>query len=191
MEYFSQRFLSWLLQIQLLLRVLIWSPWPHSCLLVRERRFREGYQKITVKNVILVLAWVISGFSCVQLCATCGLQPIRLFCPWDSPGEKTGVGCHFFLQGIFPTQGWNLTLLVQFSSVSQSCPSFCDSMNHSTQGLPVHHQLLEFSQTHVHQVSDAIQPSHPLSSPSPPGPIPPSIRVFSNESTLRMRWPKF
>ena len=52
--------------------------------------------------------------------------------------------------------------------------------------LPVHHQLLEFTQIHVHRVSDAIQPSHPLSSPSPPPPIPPSIRVFSNESTLRI-----
>ena len=78
-----------------------------------------------------------------------------------------------------------------FSSVTQSCPTLCDPMNCSTPGLPVHHQLPEFTQTHVHQVCDAIQPSHPLSSPSPPAPILPSIRVFSNESTLRMRWPKY
>ena len=64
-------------------------------------------------------------------------------------------------------------------------------MNHSTPGLPVHHQLPEFIQTHVHQVSDAIQPSHPLLSPSPPAPNPSQIRVFSNESTLHMRWPKY
>ena len=56
----------------------------------------------------------------------------------------------------------------QFSSVTQLCPTLCDTMNCSTPGLPVHHQLLEFTQTHVHQVGDAIQPSHPLSSPSPP-----------------------
>ena len=55
---------------------------------------------------------------------------------------------------------------VQFSSVAQSCPTLCDPMNHSTPGLPAHHQLPEFTQTHVHRVSDAIQPSHPLSSPS-------------------------
>ena len=61
---------------------------------------------------------------------------------------------------------------VQFSSVSQSCPTLCDPMSCSTPGLPVHHQLLEFTQTHVHRVSDAIQPSHPLSSPSPPAPNP-------------------
>ena len=61
---------------------------------------------------------------------------------------------------------------VQFSSVSQLCPTLCDPMNRSTPGLPVHHQLLEFTQTHVHRVSDAIQPSHPLSSPSPPAPNP-------------------
>ena len=80
---------------------------------------------------------------------------------------------------------------VQFSSVAQSCPTLCDPMNHSTPGLPVHHQLPEFTQTHIHRVSDAIQPSHPLSSPSPPAPNPSHIRVFSNESTLLMRWPKY
>ena len=64
-------------------------------------------------------------------------------------------------------------------------------MNCSTPGLPVHHQLPEFTQTHIHRVGDAIQPSHPLSSPSPLPPIPPSIRVFSNESALRVKWPKY
>ena len=77
---------------------------------------------------------------------------------------------------------------IQFSSVAQSCSTLCDPMNHSMPGLPVHHQLPEFTQTHVHRVSDAIQPSHPLLLLPP---IPPSIRVFSNESTLRMRWLKY
>ena len=77
---------------------------------------------------------------------------------------------------------------VQFSSVVQSCRTLCDPMNYSTPGLPVHHKLPEFTQTHVHGVSDAIQPSHPLSYLPP---IPPSIRVFSKESTLHMRWPKY
>ena len=61
---------------------------------------------------------------------------------------------------------------LQFSSVAQSCLTLCDPMSHSTPGLPVHHQLPEFTQTHVHPVGDAIQPSHPLSSPSPPAPNP-------------------
>ena len=80
---------------------------------------------------------------------------------------------------------------IQFSSVSQSCPTLCDPMNRSTPGLPVHHQLPAFTQTHIHRVSDAIQPSRPLSSLLLLPPIPPSIRVFSNESTLHMRWPKY
>jgi len=67
---------------------------------------------------------------------------------------------------------------VQFSSVTQSCPTLCDPMNRSMPGLPVHHQLLEFTETHVHRVSDAIQPSHPLSSPSPPAPNPSQHESF-------------
>ena len=86
---------------------------------------------------------------------------------------------------------WELRSHIQFSSVAQSCPTLCDPMDCSTSGLPVHHQLLEFIQTHVHRVSDAIQPSHPLSSPSPPASGFPNIRVFSNESALRIRWPKY
>ena len=82
-------------------------------------------------------------------------------------------------------------MLFQFSSVSQSCPTLCDPMNHSTPGLPVHHHLPEFTQTRVHRVRDAIQPSHPLLSLLLLPPIPPSIRVFSSESILRMRWPKY
>ena len=79
----------------------------------------------------------------------------------------------------------------QFSSVQLlSHVWLCDSMNCSMPGLPVHHQLPEFTQTLVHQVGDAIQPSHPLPLLLLP-PVPPSIRVFSNESTLRMRWPKY
>ena len=78
----------------------------------------------------------------------------------------------------------------QFTLVAQSCPSLCVPMDCSTPGSPVHHQLLELEQTHVHRVSDAIRTSHPLSSPSPSS-IFPSIRVFSNESALRIRWPKY
>ena len=67
---------------------------------------------------------------------------------------------------------FSILLAVQFSSVAQSCLTLCDPMKCSTPGLPVHHQLPEFTQTHVHQLGDAIQPSHPQSSPSPPAPNP-------------------
>ena len=80
----------------------------------------------------------------------------------------------------FIPERWNL----EFSSVTQSCLTLCNPMNRSMPGLPVHHQLLEFTQTHVRWVSDAIQPSHPLLSPLHLPPTPPSIRIFSNESTL-------
>ena len=67
---------------------------------------------------------------------------------------------------------WEIKIDIQFSSVTQLCPALCDPMNHSMPGFPVHHQLSEFTQTHVHRVGDAIQPSHSLSSPSPPAPNP-------------------
>ena len=96
------------------------------------------------------------------------------------------------------TQNSN-TREVQFSSVTQLCPTLCDPVDCSTPGLPVNHQLLEFTQTHVHWVSDAIQPSHPLSSPSPPafnlsqhqGLCFEEGGVFSNESVLHIRWPEY
>ena len=75
-------------------------------------------------------------------------------------------------------------------SVSQSCLTLCDPMDCSTPGFPVLHHLMEFAQTHFHWAGDAIQPSHPLSSPLLPS-IFPSIRVFSNESVLCIRWPKY
>ena len=84
-----------------------------------------------------------------------------------------------------------LFLIIQFSSVAQLCATLCDPMNCSTPGLPVHHQHTEFTPTHVHRVSDAIQPSHPLSSPSPPAPNPSQHQSLSNESTLCMRWPMY
>ena len=79
---------------------------------------------------------------------------------------------------------WVLGSIVQFSSVAQSCPTLWNPMDCSMPGLPVHHQLPELAQTHVHHVSDAIWPPHPLSSPSPPAPNLSSIRVFSKESVL-------
>ena len=115
------------------------------------------------------------------------LQPHGLYSPRNSPGQNTGVGSLSLLQGSFPTQGLNPGLphcrqilyqlshqgspykcLVQLSSVGQSCPTLCNPMNRSTSGLPVHHKPPDSTQTHVHWVSDAMQPSHPLSSPSPP-----------------------
>ena len=80
---------------------------------------------------------------------------------------------------------------IQFSSVAQSCPTLCNPMDCSTPGFPVHHQLLELAQTYVHQVGDAIQPSHPLLSFLLLLSIFPSIRVFYNELILHIRWPKY
>ena len=99
--------------------------------------------------------------------------------PFPAPGDLLNPGMEPSLLHLLPCQADSLLLrhvgsprkkISQFSSVAQSRPTLCDPMNRSTPGLPVHHQLREFTQTHAHRVGDAIQPSHPLSSPSPPAP---------------------
>ena len=100
-----------------------------------------------------------------------------------------------------PTTGENFDLLllksvlmiclVQLSSVTQSCPTLCDPMNRSTPGLPVHHQLPEFTQTHAHRVGDAIQPSHPLLAPSPHAFSLSQHYIFSDKLVLHIRWSKY
>ena len=85
---------------------------------------------------------------------------------WD----RTQVSCT--AGGFFTIWGTREACVYQIRSVAQSCPTLCDPVNRSTPGLPVHHQLPEFTETHIHWVTDAIQPSHPLSSPSPPAPNP-------------------
>ena len=97
-----------------------------------------------------------------------------------------------FLPSIIPSiRDFFSESFIRISSVAQSCPTLCDPMDSSTPGLRVHHQLLELAQTHVHQVGDAIQPSYPLSSPSPPALNLSQHQVFSKESVLHIRWPKY
>ena len=99
---------------------------------------------------------------------------------------------HFLLPGIRRvslSSSWSSKIPVQFSSVAQSCPTLCDPMDCSTPDLPVHHHLPEFTQAHVHWVSDAIQPSYPLSSPSPP-----VLKLFQHQGLFQrvgIRWPKY
>ena len=99
-----------------------------------------------------------------------GLQPTRLLHPWDLPGKSTGVGCHCLLHQSLSHVQLFVTLWTAAHQASQ---------------------FPEITQTHVHQISDAIQPSHSLGIPLPPSSIIPSIRVFSGESVLRIRWPKY
>ena len=103
-------------------------------------------------------------------------EPKQKQCPVvDMTGDGSKVWC---CKEQYCIGTWNVRSLNQGKfrdqtrSVAQSCPTLCDPMNHSTTGLPVHHQFPEFTETHVHRVSDAIQPSHPLSSPSPLAPNP-------------------
>ena len=118
------------------------------------------------------------------------------------PGLFNPALTHEKMQAIFREETWPWWVhypSVQFRLVSHSCPDLCDPMDCSTPRVPVHHQLPESAQTHVHWVSDAVQPSHPLSSPSRPalnlshnqGFFLFVCFLFSNESALHMRWPKY
>ena len=108
--------------------------------------------------IVLLLPWFKVWFGFVNVLPS-------LYILFSYYAKSTLSNHTFLIQYIIPYS-------VQFSSVAQLCPTLCDPMNCSTPGLPIHHQLLDFTQTHIHGVSDAIQPSHPLLSPSPPAPNP-------------------
>ena len=109
------------------------------------------------KKIKSVTVSIVSPFICHKTCIH----------TW---GKENFLTCIFWYKLLITLN--KLSYSLQFSSVTQSCPTLCDPMNCSTPGLPVHHQLPEFTQTHIHWVNDAIQPSHPLSSPSSPAPNP-------------------
>ena len=121
-------------------------------------------------ELLLLRSFVHRG-KIVQLGAH--LSPASLWAVWRKGSvnfhllsQEQGLSHFDFCSLIYPLMPF------EFSSVAQSCPTLCNPMNCSLPGLPVHHQLPEFTQTHVHRVGDAIQPSHPLSSPSLPAPNP-------------------
>ena len=124
-------------------------------------------------SYIMHRTWTGNSFHIYYTCFN-AILPYHLSRSSPCASPKHPVSCiklrlanHFLPDSTHPSH-----ISIQFSSVTQSCPTLCDPMNRSTPGLPVHHQLPEFTETHVHRVSDAIQPSHPLSSPSPPAPNP-------------------
>ena len=119
--------------------------------------------------------------SCIPMFVVTSLTIAKTWkqakCPWRNNAQRKS--------GIY-TQ-WN----IRFSSVFQSCLTLCNLMDCGTPGFPVHHQLSELTQTHVHWIGDTIEPSHPLSTLLSPSSIFPCIRDFSNESVLLIRWPKY
>ena len=138
----------------------------HACVLSHFSRVRVF---VTVRTVAYQ-APLFMGFSRQEYWS-------GLLCPppgyLSDPGIRPASFMSPELAGRFFTTSttWEAQLML-LSSVTQSCPTLCNPMNRSTPGLPIHHQLPEFTQTHIHRVSDAIQPSHPLLCPSPPAPNP-------------------
>ena len=140
------------------------TPSPSSCARLRSVGSSQVFSGLASDSGHYTLS------SLVYVVALPSLYFFKELLPYSLPFQSLGVSA------ILPCSVLCLLACmfssVQFSSVTQSCLTLCDPMNRSTPGLPVCHQLPEFTQTHVHRVSDAIQPSHPLSSPSPPAPNP-------------------
>ena len=131
------------------------------------------------QGLLLFIGWVFEMQCQESKPALCreGQDACRAFPPTGYPHlpratpagpERAKWTSEWDLGTCFVGNSWSVFLVYQFSSVTQSCTTLCDPMNRSMPGLPVHHQLPESTQTHVHWVGDAIQPSHPLLSPSPP-----------------------
>ena len=131
------------------------------------KRFFTSSSLSAIKMVIICISEVVD-ISSGNLEFYCFLTCIQV----SPEAGKVVWYSHLLNKSTFHCDPHSQRLSVQFSSVAWSCPTLCDPMNRSTPDLPVHHQLLEFTQTHVHRVCDAIQPSHPLSSPSSPAPNP-------------------
>ena len=153
------------------------QPWMVKAKWLGQRHCPQGSHSLVGGSA---LWWNVNSVSCSVMptfcnrmdcrppgSSVCGILQTRIL-EWvaiplsrgsSRPRDGTRVSC---------TAGRFFTISQSVSSVAQSCPTLCDPMNRSTPGLPVHHQLPEFTQTHVHWVGDAIQPSHPLSSPYPP-----------------------
>ena len=151
--------------------MLVWcsSTWLFLLLLIVILMSYKGNHSQEQCHKAFLLCLLLLGFELVQFCVGFNLK---------NQLHSFVCGCPVFPiifvdKTVFPFWAFMPPLSkIQFSSVTQSCPTLCNPMNHSTPGLPVHHQLPEFTQTHVHWVSDTIQPSHPRSSPSPPAPNP-------------------
>ena len=131
----------------------------------------------------LVSLWNPACISANTLCMHCWSPAWRILTVTLITWEKGATIQYFEHSLVFP--------FVQFSSFAQSSLTLCDPMNRTTPGLPVHHQLPEFTQTHVHWVGDVTQPSDPLSSSYPPAFNLSKHQVFSNESAFHIRWSKY
>ena len=152
------------------------QPFPESGSFPMSQFFASGGQSIGDSASPSVLPRNIQDWLALGLTGWISLQSkglSRIFPTSQFKSINSSVLSFLYIQTLTSIHDYEKKFdSVQFSSVTQSCPTLCNPMNHSTPGLPVHHQLPEFTQTHAHLVDDAIQPSHPLSSPSPPAPNP-------------------